>query len=123
MVAPPATVDSTAVQSLGAQGQSAAALDTATAADLAAVKVSAPASAQILGSVTVGLGSPAVQGFWLSSNLVSAPQKGTVTTAAGKSLAVDLLPSTTGAQLSFSAYRALGLALTDLPVVQVSTLN
>jgi hypothetical protein len=64
-----------------------------------------------------------VTGFWLSSTLVTAPQKGSVTTPAGKSLAVDLLPSTTGAQLSFSAYRALGLALTDLPLVQVFALN
>jgi hypothetical protein len=51
--------------------------------------------------------------------LVTAPGKGKVVTAAGASVAVDLLPGSGGAMLSLAAYRALGLALTDLPEVTV----
>lgn len=74
---------------------------------------------QLLGKVTVGLGSPTDQGFWLSSNLVTVPSKGRVVTATGQTANVDLRPSTGGALLSFSAYRVLGLTLTDLPELQV----
>lgn len=73
----------------------------------------------LLGKVTVGLGSPTDPGFWLSSNLVTLPSTGRVVTATGQSANVDLRPSTGGALLSFSAYRVLGLTLTDLPEVQV----
>lgn len=116
-----------ALQSIGINGQNAAALDQTTAAQRAAA-VSAPppktaAQTAVLGVVTVGLGSPALQGFWLSTALVTAPQKGRVLTKSGKSVAVELRPSRSGAQLSFAAYRALGLALTDLPQVQVSGAN
>ena len=73
----------------------------------------------LLGKVTVGLGSPTDPGFWLSSNLVAMPATGRVVTASGQSANVELRPSTGGALLSFSAYRVLGLTLTDLPELQV----
>ena len=72
-----------------------------------------------MGAVVVALGSPAEQGFWLRSALVTAPAKGRVVTAAGKTVNVDLQPGTGAALLSLAAYRALGLGLTDLPEVQV----
>ena len=100
--------------------QSAAALDQTTAAEKA-VATAAPAQGaeRGLGAVIVALGSPAEQGFWLQSSLVSAPGTGRVVTDAGKSVAVDLRPATGAALLSLAAYRALGLGLTDLPEVQV----
>jgi hypothetical protein len=42
-----------------------------------------------------------------------------VVLANGKSIAVDLMPAQGGSLLSLSAYRALGIALTDLPEVTV----
>lgn len=94
------------------------ALDQATE-DQRAAAAQPSTGGQLLGTVTVGLGSPTEQGFWLSSNLVAAPAKGRVVTTTGQSANVDLRPSTGGALLSFSTYRVLGLTLTDLPQVQV----
>lgn len=117
-VAPPvAATDNPMV--LGA-GRSAAALDQTTAADKAeALAAPAAAGERVLGKVAVSLGSPVEQGFWLRSPLVAAPGKGRVETVGGQSVAVDLLPGASGAQLSLAAYRALGLSLTDLPEVTV----
>ena len=99
--------------------QTAAALDTTTAAEKAEALAAPVAGARELGKTSVALGSPAEQGFWLKSALVSAPAKGKVVTAGGASVAVDLQPGTGGALLSLAAYRALGLNLTDLPEVTV----
>lgn len=74
---------------------------------------------QELGTVSVALGSPMDQGFWLSTHLVATASKGRVVTATGQSLNLDLRPSQSGAILSYQAYKALGFALTDLPQVQV----
>jgi hypothetical protein len=104
---------------LGA-GRSAAALDTTTDAQKQAA-LSAPAASgeRALGKVAVSLGSPAEPGIWLRSALVTAAGKGRVVTAAGQSVAVDLLPGQGAAQLSLAAYMALGLSLTALPEVTV----
>ncbi len=113
--APPAAATGTVPVS----GQSAAALDAATEAERAAA-VAAPAKGGTeLGRVTVSLGSPADPGFWLKTALVKLPARGRVVLASGKSVAVNLVPVEGAAVLSFSAYRALGLALTDLPLVTV----
>ena len=102
------------------QGQSAAALDQTTEAERAAA-VAAPATpgARELGQITVALGSPAEQGFWLKSALVTQPGPGRVQLPGGASVAVDLVPGEGGGLLSLAAYRALGLGLTDLPQVRV----
>ncbi len=105
---------------LGASGQSAAALDQSSAADIAAATaVPEPAGERSLGTVVVGLGSPAEQGFWIKTALAAAPGKGRVETASGASVNVDLIPGTGGALLSLAAFRQLGLSLTDLPEVTV----
>jgi hypothetical protein len=102
---------------LGA-GQDAAALDQTTEAEKAAAD--APmANGRPLGLVTVALGSPVEQGFWLRTVLVTEPGKGWVVTSTGDMVAVDLLPTEGVALLSLAAFRALGLALTDLPEVLV----
>lgn len=102
------------------EGRSAAVLDTSSEAEkAAALAVPAMAAERELGRVTVSLGSPAEAGFWLRSPLVGAAGKGRVQTAGGQSVAVDLLPGQSGAQLSLAAFRALGLSLTDLPEVTV----
>ncbi len=99
--------------------RSAAAFDRSTTAEKAAA-LAAPASGAPLGQVTVSLGNPAEQGFWLRSALVSASRPGVVKLASGATVQVDLLPSAGGGtQLSLAAYRALGLGLTDLPTVTV----
>jgi hypothetical protein len=105
---------------LGANGQSADALDTSTAEDIAAATAAPePAGERELGRVVVALGSPAEQGFWIKTSLAAAPGKGRVETADGQSVNVDLIPGTGGALLSLAAFRQLGLSLTDLPEVTV----
>jgi len=99
--------------------QTAETLDATTEAERAAAIAAPVLGARALGRTSVALGSPAEQGFWLKSALVLAPGKGKVVTASGASVAVDLLPGSGGAMLSLAAYRALGLALTDLPEVTV----
>jgi len=101
-------------------GRMASALDTTSAAEKnEALAAPAAASERNLGTVAVALGSPAEQGFWLRSPLVTAAGKGRVEIAGGTSVAVDLLPGTSGSQLSLAAFRALGLSLTALPQVSV----
>jgi hypothetical protein len=111
----------TALAPLGATGAAtAAALDQTTNAEKKEALAVAPTSGErALGRVAVSLGNPAEQGFWLRTTLVTATGKGRVETAGGQSVAVELLPGESGAQLSLAAFRALGLNLTDLPEVSV----
>lgn len=96
------------------------ALDTTTAGEKAAALAAAPAaSSRDLGKTIATLGLATEPGFWLRSGLVTAPGKGHVKTAAGVSVAVDLLPGAGAAQLSLAAFRALGLPLAGLAEVQV----
>ena len=117
--------EDSSLRALTTGGQSAAALDALTEEQKTAA-VAAPnggqAPSQVLGIVSVALGSPAQPGLWLKSNLVAAPTQGRAVLADGAGVNVELLPSDGGATLSFSAYRALGLGLTDLPQVQVLAL-
>ena len=102
-----------------AGARTAAAYDRTTAEERAAATAK-PAGGAELGKVVVSLGNPAEQGFWLRSALVAEKRAGSVKLASGASVAVDLLPlQGGGAQLSLAAYRALGLALTELPSVTV----
>jgi hypothetical protein len=101
-------------------GQNVAALDRTTAAQRSAARAGGNAAGQVLGIVSVALGEPALQGLWMKSGLVSAPRYGRVMLANGAGVDVTLLPATGAATLSLAAYRALGLGLTDLPLVQVS---
>lgn len=104
---------------LGA-GVSAASLDATTEAEKAAALDAAPeVGERNLGTVTVALGSPTEPGFWIKSNLIAVAAKGRVETADGKSVAVDLIPFDGAALLSFAAFRALELPLTDLPDVTI----
>ncbi len=121
LAAPAAAPPATAVAPIVPQGaQTAAALDRATPEQVAAA--TGPASgARELGRTVVALGSPAEQGFWLRTALVTAAGKGRVVTADGRSVNVDLQPGTGGSLLSLAAFRQLGLGLTDLPEVTVFT--
>ena len=109
-----------ALQSLASGGQNAAQFDTATASQRAAAISPAAATSAVLGTVSVALGAPSEPGFWLKTALVSAPTQGRAALANGAGVAVTLLPSAGPAQMSLSAYRALGLGLTELPMVQIS---
>lgn len=105
---------------LGARAVSAEMLDKTTAEEKAAA-LAAPAKGgeRELGRVVVALGSPAEQGIWVSTALVTEKAQGRIVTAAGKSLGLELRPGAGGAQLSLAAFQALGLSLTDLPEVTV----
>jgi len=105
---------------MGAGGATAAALDTTTEAEkVAALVAPAAGGERELGRVVVALGSPAEQGIWLKTALVSAVTPGRVVTAGGQSLAVELRPGSGAALLSLAAFQALGLKLTELPEVTV----
>lgn len=120
-VAPAEVASTNPMVTLG-EASSAEALDTSTDAEKAAALEAAPDEGErALGTVTVALGSPTEPGFWIRSNLVSVAATGRVETADGASLAVDLLPTDGPAILSFAAFRALELPLTDLPDVTVYT--
>jgi hypothetical protein len=120
-VAPAEVASTNPMVTLG-ESTSAEALDTTTDAEKAEALEAAPeAGERALGVVTVALGSPTEPGFWIRSNLVSVAATGRVETSGGASVAVDLLPTDGPAILSFAAFRALELPLTDLPDVTVYT--
>lgn len=122
--APPAAPAAAApTVSITPLARSAAALDSTTEAERSAALAAGPGKGAELGRVTVTLGNPTEPGFWLRSALVTAPAKGRVVTDQDASVSVDLLPGTSGAQLSLAAFRALGLPLTGLPSVAVFTEN
>ncbi len=76
-----------------------------------------------LGRSAASLGDATESGFWVKSPLVKAPGKGRVVNPAnGKSANVDLQPLAgggAGSQLSLAAMQALGVALTDLPEIEI----
>ena len=105
---------------LGGSGQSAASLDTTSAAEKsAALAVKPTGGERTLGQSVVALGPPAEQGLWVQSELVTAAGKGRVVAPNGKSLAVDLRPGSGGALMSLGAYQALGIGLTELPKITI----
>lgn len=105
-----------------AGARTAEALDTTSPEDRASALARA-SGGQALGETVASLGSPADPGFWLRTPLVTAPRPGRVAVAGGGSVAVELRPSGgavgSGSQLSLPAFRALGVPLTALPVLQV----
>jgi hypothetical protein len=104
-----------------AGGRDPGALDTTTAAERAAATAPA-AGGTLLGTAVASLGSPAEQGFWLETPLVTAAGPGRVVLAgSGKSVQVELRPAgaAAGNRLSLAAMRALGVTLTDLPEIEV----
>lgn len=103
-----------------AGARTAAAFDTVSEADrTAALDAPAADSERLVGEVAVSLGNPGEPGLWLRSSRITAPGPGRVVGPDGTSLAVDLYPGDGPAQLSLSAFRALNLPLTALPVVAV----
>lgn len=105
---------------MGSQAVKAEELDSTTDAEKAKA-LAAPASLdeRVLGKVVVALGSPAEQGLWLKTSLVTEVVEGRIETAEGKSLTLELRPGTGGALLSLAGFQALGLSLTGLPEVTV----
>lgn len=117
---PEVSAPTTSTGPLPVTGQSSAALDTTSEAEkAAALKPTPSAGEKGLGSAVVALGSPADQGLWVQTNLVTTTQQGRVTAPNGRSLAVELRPTGGAALMSLSAYQALGLNLTELPSLTV----
>lgn len=78
----------------------------------------------LVGRTVASLGVPQEQGFWLRTGLVTSERAGRVQVpGGGASVKVTLRPSggsaTAGSQLSLAAFRALGLPLTGLPMIEV----
>ncbi|WP_410217906.1 hypothetical protein [Paracoccus sp. (in: a-proteobacteria)] len=98
-------------------------LDTTTAEQRAAA-AQAPASAEArLGTTVASLGNPSEGGFWIKTPLVSERAMGRIVNpATGKSAKVELIPLSgggSGSQVSLPALQLLGVALTDLPTLEV----
>ncbi|PYC48550.1 hypothetical protein DI396_06180 [Litorivita pollutaquae] len=99
--------------------------DTTTTQDRAAA-VAAPDQGKgvLLGRSVTSLGAPTEAGFWVKTPLVTTRAKGRVTSPqTGNSVQVDLIPlggeATGGSQISLAAMRLLGVALTDLPELDI----
>ncbi|SIS70056.1 hypothetical protein SAMN05421759_102467 [Roseivivax lentus] len=98
--------------------------DTTTEAErqAAAAPPSAADADVLVGTATVSLGSPTEPGFWLETPLVDAVTPGRVQlSGGGASAQVELRPAApgTGSRLSLAAMRLLGVAVTDLPQVDI----
>jgi hypothetical protein len=115
--APTATAAAPAIG--GTASRPAEAFDRTTEAERVAVTAPAAGGAP-LGTVVAALGNPADPGFWLLTDLVAAPQPGTVRLESGASAQVELRPGSGAALMSLAAFRALGLDLTDLPRLTVA---
>lgn len=101
--------------------QPAAAPPSATAAGAVAAPASSGAE---LGRTIASLGAAAEPGQWLSTGLVTEVTPGILRhEPSGASVRVELRPSGrapgSGSEMSLSAFRALGLSLTDLPELVV----
>ncbi|MGP9804198.1 hypothetical protein [Paracoccus sp. NSM] len=98
-------------------------LDTTTAEQRAAAARPAERAETRLGTTIASLGNPAEAGFWIRTPLVTERAMGRIVNpATGKSAQVELIPLTsggTGSQVSLSAMQLLGVALTDLPRLEV----
>jgi len=84
---------------------------------------STPTTDGFLGETLAGLGSPAEQGLWLRTGLVSDTQTGRVVSEAGNRLTLELRPSgaapSAGSQISLAAMQSLGLTLGQLATLRV----
>lgn len=86
------------------------------------IAAAAPAAGgRLLGTTVASLGDPARPGFWIETELASAPGTGRlVYPVTGKSVEVELIPIDSGSsRVSLAAFRLLEAPLTDLPVLEV----
>lgn len=89
--------------------------------------VEAEAVAVLSGSASTiaGLGDPTVPGLWMETPLVSTQQMARVRSASGGEVTLTLRPiageASAGSRLSIDAMRALGVPLTELVELQVSS--
>jgi len=78
----------------------------------------------VLGTTVATLGDPTRPGMWLETPLVSAERPGVLAAENGNSAEVILMPSGgaagSGSRISIMAMQALGVGLTDLPMLTVS---
>ena len=106
----------------GAQAED---FDTTTASEKARASAVTPRG-QPLGMTVASLGSPSEPGFWLKTPLVREEMAGVVRSRdTGARVAVTLIPidgpPTAGSRLSLPAMRLLGVPLTALAKLDVST--
>lgn len=106
-------------QPLGNRGYSAASLDKTTEAERKAALAAPKTGGALLGKSVVALGPPSDPGLWVQSPHIKAKAQGRITAPNGKALALELRPASGAALLSFSAYQALGIGLTELPEVSI----
>lgn len=135
--APPEAGAETDAQAVGAQppaarpkrppasARTAEQFDTTSKADrAAAVEAATDTQGRLLGRSITSLGTPTEAGFWIKTPLAEARAKGRVShPETGASVQVDLIPldgeKTGGSRISLAAMRLLGVALTDLPELDI----
>lgn len=102
-------------------------LDVASQSERAAAATPAARSSdQLLGVTIAALGNPAETGFWLKTSLVGEKTQGQIVNpATGAQVTLTLIPleAASGSQLSLSAMRMLGVALTSLVEIKVYNLT
>lgn len=123
--APAPTLDPTPPPRPPAAARTVDQFDTTSAEDkAAALAVKADAPVRDLGTTLATLGPPAEPGIWLKTPLVDALTKGRVSYN-GKDANVELRPSGgaagSGSQISLAAMQTLGIPLTEIAEVSVST--
>lgn len=75
------------------------------------------------GEITVTLGSPDEPGLWAASDLYSEPRRVRLTHAAsGRSVELEMRPTTGYEQLSLEGYQALNLSPAEILVLEVQPL-
>lgn len=94
--------------------------DTTTDAQRAAA-IAPPVGGRLLGKTVASLGDVGRPGFWAETPLVDTPRAGRlVDPETGIGVAVQLFPiAGGGTRVSLAALRALGVALTGLPVLEI----
>ena len=108
-----------------ASARTAEQFDTTSKADrAAAVEAGTDTQGRLLGRSITSLGTPTEAGFWIKTPLAEARAKGRVShPETGASVQVDLIPlegeKTGGSRISLAAMRLLGVALTDLPELDI----
>jgi hypothetical protein len=86
-----------------------------------AAAVAPSSGGRSLGTVVATLGDPSQPGFWVETDLVSAPTTGRITLVSGaQSVEVELRPIAGGsARVSLAAWRLLEVPLTDLAEIEL----
>jgi hypothetical protein len=125
------TDDTTFTATVNGEEISAETIDGTASADAAVMDGEGEAAGEgeptFIGFTVISLGDATDPGLWLETPLVVEEQPGRVIGEDGRVVFVTLRPSGgetgSGSRLSLQGYQVLGIALTALPTVTVTTVN